>query len=118
MTEEESFELIYAVLEMEYLIDEGYDYAEIYNLEEDGNIFKDAKCKVCKMAVGAMQKYLNKDSTREAVVKVLTGVCHMLPSLVQSVCNDIMSSGAHKLVDWIIEHGTTDGACKGIKACK
>eukprot|EP00703_Trepomonas_sp_PC1_P005483 JAP91123.1 Saposin-like type B domin-containing protein [Trepomonas sp. PC1] len=121
LTEDEIQELAFIFIELAKLEEQGYDIARIMSGEDIDGLPKWLKagvCKVCKLVIGAMRKYLNKDSTREQVVRLLSKVCNILPFYVAPVCKKIISKGARKLVDWIVEHHTTDGACKSVGACK
>ncbi|XP_069123595.1 uncharacterized protein [Argopecten irradians] len=62
------------------------EYEENHNIEELENVEADAKCELCELMIGILDRYINMNSTQEKLNQTVYGVCAVLPSQLQGPC--------------------------------
>ncbi|XP_033733732.1 uncharacterized protein LOC117322890 isoform X2 [Pecten maximus] len=62
------------------------EFKENYNIEEPENVNADARCELCELMIGILDRYINMNSTHEKLNQTVFSLCTVLPAQLKSTC--------------------------------
>uniref|UniRef100_A0A8C5PQK2 Prosaposin n=1 Tax=Leptobrachium leishanense TaxID=445787 RepID=A0A8C5PQK2_9ANUR len=74
-------------------------------------------CKICKMFVEYMDIILNKNATKQRILKELEKICSCFPKSLQSQCSDMISEYEPLLLEILLQMLNPDHVCQMVGMC-
>ncbi|KAL0205961.1 hypothetical protein P9112_001268 [Eukaryota sp. TZLM1-RC] len=76
------------------------------------------KCSACTFVIGLIEGKIDDQSSREQIREVVLQICDKVPSLMRSVCRDMISGYVDDIVDMLLQKYPAHKVCEKIHLCK
>ncbi|XP_034752567.1 prosaposin-like [Etheostoma cragini] len=76
------------------------------------------QCTFCIFLIKTLEELLPKESTEDALIKLLEEICHLLPSTYHDQCEAVIGKFTKTVLEAILSYATPQNICTLIQLCK